>query len=406
MSFFPKITTAPADGPSVDAFGRQRVGEPFTLFDSKQLIDGGPLFWATQTVSGSTINWMVNRSSTILTTSGTVGSQAIRQTKRRFNYQPGKSLFINQTFVMGPPVPGIRKDVGYFDENDGIYFQQDMTGTLNFVRRSNVTGQPVDIHIPQSLWNLDRFDGTGPSGIVLNPAQAQILAIDMQWLGAGRVRMGFEINGVLFYAHQFSHANQINSVFMSKPNLPVRAAVICQSGSLSGSLEHICASVISEAGYDPPGLIFSANRSTSSISVDQNAIYPLLSLRMMSGSLTTNVLLQSIRIISETGSNFLWQLFLNPTINGGTDNANWTKNFGSSLQYDISRTTANTLSGGILLDSGYGTEAADFVAQAEPSVFAFGSQIDGTQDQVVLGITYLGMGSSNMLGAMTWRELP
>ncbi len=41
------------DTPEIDAFGRKRVSDVFTLFDSKQLYDNLPLLYDDQQVSGS-----------------------------------------------------------------------------------------------------------------------------------------------------------------------------------------------------------------------------------------------------------------------------------------------------------------------------------------------------------------
>ena len=408
MSFFPKITTSPADGPNTDAFQRQRVGTPETLFDSKQLLDGMPLLWATQNTSGSFTTWTVNRSSTIMTATSSVGSRAVRQTRRRFNYQPGKSLLVNQTFIMGSFVPGFRKDVGYYDENNGLFFQQDATGSLNLVRRSNVTGTAINTIVSQSLWNLDRLDGSGPSGFKLDPSRAQIMAIDMQWLGVGRVRMGFIFSGSLVFAHQFTHSNEATAVYMSVPNLPVRHTITCDSGSFNATstLEHICSSVISEGGYDPKGLLFAADRGPNLQSgIDSSALYPLISLRLKSGSLTTNVLPRLIDVLTTTNNaTFRWALVLNPTING-SDAASWVPVTSSSVEYDVSRTITNSLSGGIVLRSGYASNASQLEEALVDSAFAFGAEVDGTRDQLVLAVQTVGGGTNAFVGSITWREL-
>ena len=41
------------NNPTGDAFGRLRVSEPTTLFDSKQIFDAQPLLWDDQETSGS-----------------------------------------------------------------------------------------------------------------------------------------------------------------------------------------------------------------------------------------------------------------------------------------------------------------------------------------------------------------
>ena len=76
---------------TLDAFGRSRVSEPYTVFDSKQLGSNQSLFWDDQETSGSgtSSDYSEDTSSTTLTVSATTAGTRVRQTFQRFNYQPG-----------------------------------------------------------------------------------------------------------------------------------------------------------------------------------------------------------------------------------------------------------------------------------------------------------------------------
>lgn len=78
----------------LDAFGRFRTSSPQTLFDSKLLHDNAPLFWDDQQTSGAstTSTYNTNQSSVTLHVATTTAGTRVRQTFRRFNYQPGKAL--------------------------------------------------------------------------------------------------------------------------------------------------------------------------------------------------------------------------------------------------------------------------------------------------------------------------
>ena len=265
------------DQTSIDAFGRSRVSTPTIQFDSKQLFDNRSIFWATSTATGATTTYSSNRASTTLNATATAGSTAIRQTKRRFNYSAGRSLQIMETFVMGATPAGMTKRVGYYDGYNGIYFENS-GGTLNIVIRSNVTGTPTNTVIPQSSWNVDKLDGTGSSGITLDTTKVQLLVIDFEWLGTGRVRIGFDIDGKIRYAHQFLNANNLTSVYMSSPNLPCRYEITNVSSASASTLEHICTSVISEGSIQPEGQLLSVDRGVSVLTgVNNAALYPLVS---------------------------------------------------------------------------------------------------------------------------------
>jgi hypothetical protein len=406
MTYFPKIMTTPADGEGIDAFGRQRVSNPVTLFDSKQLNGNQPLLWVNQT-SSANISFQFGRSSMYLNVTSSAGSTAIRQTRTRFDYQPGKSLLINSTFVMGLAVAGIQKQVGYFDENNGVFLEQSTSGSIAWAIRSNVTGTPVNTYVSQSLWNLDKLDGNGPSGIRLDLTKAQIMSIDLQWLGVGRVRTGFVISGNLVYTHEFNHANSTSVVYMSTPNLPVRSMIQCMSTSLNATatLESICTSVISEGGYNHKGLIFSADRAATTLTgVDSAALYPLVSIRLRSGALGSNVTPLVIDALTTTNNaTFRWALVLNPGING-VDAASWVQITNSSVEYDISRTTTNSLTGGTVLRSGYATTTSHAEEILVDSAFTLGAEVDGTRDQFVLAVQTVGAGTNAFVGSFTWNE--
>ena len=174
--------------------------------------------------SGTSTSFNVNRASTTLSVSAFTAGTRIRQSKRCFNYQPGKSQFVVRTFVMGAAVNGVTKETGYFDGINGICLRQQASG-ISLVVTSNATGSPVDTVIPQSSWNVDKLDGTGASGLALDLSKVQIMLIDFEWLGAGTVSIGFFINRQLYYANMFHNANILDTVYMSNPNLPLRKVI-------------------------------------------------------------------------------------------------------------------------------------------------------------------------------------
>jgi hypothetical protein len=81
----------------------------------------------------------------------------------------------------------------------------------------------VDTRIPQSEWNLDKADGTGPSGYVLDLTKMQMFYIDYSWYGAGFIRWGLRgPEGDVFYVHKLPNNNVNNEAYMRSGNLPAR----------------------------------------------------------------------------------------------------------------------------------------------------------------------------------------
>jgi hypothetical protein len=390
------------DQASIDAFGRGRVSEVVTLFDSKQLFDGRTVFWSVSTATGGTTTYNTNRASTSLNVTSTNGSQAIRQTKRRFNYAPGKSLMILNSFIMGATASGITKRAGYFDANNGLFLLNN-GGTLSVVVRSNVTGTPTDIAVAQSSWNIDKLDGTGSSGLTLDVTKIQIFMVDFEWLGSGRIRFGFIINGKITYVHQVLNANNLSSVYMSTSNLPCRYELNNVSSSSSSTFECICTSVVTEGATQPEGLLLSADRGVTALaSVTSASQFPLVSIRLDNTKTGATITPINLSVLASSGTtSFRWALILNPTV-AGTDAASWTSITGSAVQYDVSRTTTNTLTGGTTLASGYSVNAATVSADFN-TVLTLGVDLTNTSDQLVLAVQTT-TGTDSFLGSVTWRE--
>ena len=246
-------TALNSTSPTRDAFSRLRVSEPLHLFASKQLANNQPLFWDDAVLSGAgtSSTYNTNQASTTLAVSNLTAGSRARQTFRSFQYTPGKSQLIDLTFVSTAPAAGITKRVGYFNTNNGLYFEQAGT-TLQVVTRTFTSGAVVNNAVTQANWNLDKLDGSGgagnPSGLTLDVTKTQILVIDFQWLGVGAVRFGFNINGVLYYVHQFRNANNLSLVYTQIPSLPLRYEITNDGTGGVASLTHICASVASEGG--------------------------------------------------------------------------------------------------------------------------------------------------------------
>jgi hypothetical protein len=389
-------------GAARDAFGKLRVSNPTTTFDSKLIFDKAPIVWAEKLETGGTSTYQANRSSVNLAVTSTAGSKVTRQTRRRFNYQPGKSQLILATFVLGSPVAGIRKRVGSFDQDNGLFLEQNTAGTLRVVRRTFVSGAAVDNAVDQSSWNLDPLDGTGPSGITLDVTKTQILVIDYEWLGVGRVRFGFNIDGVTTYCHEFLNANNLTSVYITTPNAPIRYEIENVSAGAGDSLEAICCSVQSEGGVQGLGITRWVSRPAVFAGIGTSFL-SLIGFRLKSANLDAAVFPLLASVLATTAANSEWAVFLNPTV-AGVDAASWVNITDSSLQYDISRDATNVISGGTQLAGGFFSNNADNANQFVGGILALGSDVDGVQDELVLAVRSI-TGTNTFIGGMNMSEL-
>lgn len=77
--------------------------------------------------------------------------------------------------------------------------------------------------VPQTEWNVDRVDSTGPSGYSLDVSKMQMVFIDYSWYGAGTIRFGFRgINGDIIWCHSMPMNNVNTAAYMRSGNLPAR----------------------------------------------------------------------------------------------------------------------------------------------------------------------------------------
>lgn len=400
MSYFAMLRQLPA---MLDAFGRLRVSNPQTLFSSTLLYDNAPMLWDDVEVSGggTSSTYNTNQSSVTLAVSATTAGRRVRQTYRRFLYQPGKSQLVSLTGIIGTPAADITRGIGLYDDANGVFFQSAPT-TVNVVIRSSTSGAPVDTTIAQANWNIDKMDGSGPSGVTLDFSKAQIFFFDFQWLGVGLVRFGFVVGGIFYPAHAEPHANIDNLVYMSIPNLPLRYEIANGGAGGAASMLQICNSVLSEGGIEFVGQVRAASRNiTPFITLNDSDLYPLIAIRLQSTKLSSIVQPVSTSVLSPTNADLELQLLLNPTVTGTA--LSFTPVANSSVEADVTTTNASKVSAGTLLNSSL--VAANASIQVPNQVeFQLGSSIAGVSDILVLAVRRLTGAAETIYGTMGWHE--
>lgn len=396
---------------ATDAFGRLRVSNPQTLFDSKtryfnhntssQLIGGG-----------GTVVYEANSSSVKMNVGTVNGDYVYRETKNVFPYQPGKSLYVLNSFCMASSKNNLRQRVGFFGAQNGIYFEQS-GATLNMVIRSYSTGVLVEDRVSQSAWNGDRLNGQGgaqnPSGILLNPALDQILWIDIEWLGVGSVRTGFIINGEFILCHTFHHANipstpgvtDNTTTYMTTATLPVRYEIE-NTGLTTGasSMRQICSTVISEGGYQEHGIIETAGTGITQkdLGLAGNGPVPIVSIRLASTRLDAVVVPSQIDILSSSVDYFMFKLILNGTL----ANSTWSGTSSTgTVQYD---TAATAVTGGTVIYSGYASSRTQVEVPSDALFFQLGRTLSNVSDIITLSMESVG-NNPKVLAQLGWTEL-
>jgi hypothetical protein len=395
-----------------DAFGRTRVSNPLTLFDSSHRYRDNNLWDSLVIGTGSTVGFATTAGLVNMTVG--VGSTAsvIRETTKVFSYQPGKSLLTMNTFILNPPKENLRQRVGYFGADNGIYFEVDGT-TAYFVERSLSLG--TETRVSQSNWNIDKLDGTGVSGITLDLTKAQILWMDIEWLGLGNVRLGFIIDGKFIHAHTFQHANIIQSTYITTASLPLRYEISNTGITTSAStLKQVCSTVISEGGYELRGLqqaISTPIITPVDLPTPRGTYYPVISIRLKApvngqpDRLDAIVIMTALSLMGTgNGPQYNWQIRASATTSGGI----WVSaGDDSAVEYKLD---GGTVSGGRVLASGFLTSAnqsSQSVDILKEALFKFQLERNGltkTPYELTL-VAASDTAGADIFASMDWEEI-
>jgi hypothetical protein len=375
ITSYPQLVTLSGTGNEVrftptgtDAFGRLRTSEPLTLFDSTHRYAQNDL-WAEDTTGGGSSTFNADEGLVEIDVGTTSGDEVLRETFKVFAYQPGKSLLVMQSFVMEPAKTNLRQRSGYFGAENGFFVELDGT-TVNLVKRSYVTGSTVDTKIAQASWNGDKLDGTGTSGVTLDLTKVQLMWLDMEWLGAGSVRMGFVIDGVFILCHTFHAANVITSTYITTGSLPLRYEITNTGTTASAStLKQICSTVISEGGYELRGRQQAVGTpiATPYDLTNADTYYPIISIRLKSARLDAIAIQTALSLIGvSNNANYNWRMVASGTTTGGT----WTSGgANSSIEYNLTGTsfslgTGRILASGWFQGSNQGSSVIDILKEA------------------------------------------
>jgi hypothetical protein len=361
---------------ALDAFGRLRTSDCFTTFNYyPSLLSNNTTLDIDVWVSGQTGGAQSYNSQNYINMplSGSGVTYSIRTTKQPMIYQPGKSRLIYMTGVLMtslPPTPGtVNSHMGIFNVDNtspsppntpvitqGTYLRCD-GGNLYW---EDVMQGPTTISVVQTSWNIDTFNGSGPSGktlTVTNATQNLLIVIDQEWLGVGRIRCGFIIDGIIYYAHQFLH-NAMTIQYTNTPRLNLSYYIT--SLNVSNAMRQMCSTNILEGGYFTTGRINSVTTPFSSfVTMNSTNNFVLLAMRVSSSFPYATFFTKAISLYFTGGggkyAEYTIQLHsTNGSIGALTGAApSFTNLPNSSIQYYIGNGTVYVSTNGFIIGSGY-----------------------------------------------------
>lgn len=400
------------DGAPRDAFQRLRVSQATSLFDTSFEYGIDDHEWSTSVAAGGTVTHSTASGVVSLNVTSATTSSAVLQSLRYHRYQPGKSQLVLMTGVVGAGVGGVIKRVGYFDANNGLFLEQVGTNSY-FIRRTDTSGSVYDWAVDQTQWNIDPLDGNGVSGKTLQIDKTNILLIDFQWLGVGRVRMGFDIDGVVCYAHEWLNAGNLTVPYMRTPNLPLRYEIYKTGDVNTASLKAICCSVVSEGGIEFTNSDnFSVSATTGRTVATRRAILSIRPKATFSGLVNRGRIDPVSTSILATGTNVvtLIELVYNPTFQTSSGSLTWTSaNTGSIVEYSVhGDANAGAFTGGDVIDSFVIAGSTQQRASQLGSIlakFPLVLDIAGANPKAFSIVATDVSGTATVFGTMAWNEV-
>jgi hypothetical protein len=312
--------------------------------------------------------------------------------------------------IGGAAKTNVTKRWGLYSDTNGFFIQQTGTG-LSVVYRTNITGSVVNTIIDRASWNLDKLDGTGPSGFNLDVTKGAVFLLEYTWHGAGRVRFGVKAAKANIYFHEFDFDNSQTYTYSRNPYQPIKAEIINTASTASATELHVhtISAYVHNHKQEAANIIFSASRGVTYKTMAGGVYRPLLSIRpaLLFNSRINRVTVEPLSCQVFTTNNPLnVQLILNPTTITG---ASWVLvNSASAVKFDIA---ATAYTGGTIVQEFYVPANTDLITGAAPGTetsqigsFPLGLSIDGTTQDVLMVVARSLAGNTDTVANINWKE--
>ena len=386
-----------SDSPNLDAFGRLRTAAVQNLLDIKHVYDKNPL-QISEVTAGTATSIFDQQYARVRMSTSANNDLVIRQTKTHPIYQPGKSQLIEASFGNFAIETNVIKRIGVFQSTTGTPYNSVFDGM--FLESNGVTSAiTFNIYLSgsctysadTSVWNNSDFDVNN-----FNWSDVNLMTVDYQWLGVGRVRFGMVLSGQTFYFLDYTAANNISTVYMSSPNQPIRYE-IRQVGAGSGYFDMICSQTSTEGAlnglYSTVSVPYTATTTLSTSGVK----YPYIGYRLKESYKSVTSQYDSISILNTSNDNYLLTMEFNPTL---SSTPTWVDIPNSPFQYALADGTPTIIAPGHVMTSliGQAGTSALTTTKLDDNQIRVGSNVNGTLDEMWLCLTPLGA-NATFIGA-------
>ena len=256
-----------------DVVGRMKVSLHQNIYEADFEYGTQPMRWENLTVNTASAGSYANIAhapgigGVRMLVGNNAGDLTIRQSRPYQRYQPGKTMYMATAMNFGTPTANNFQRVGFFDDGNGVFFEQGAAtannpsgmycvirsdaGTVSFTDGTVTSSGPVDTKFSFENWYGD------PVASLIDWTKIQMLWIEYAWYGAGAIRWGCQLNGEPYVLHEVGTGNSSyrgsaqQFPWSRTGNLPVRYEQRNVGATTANSvLAHFGVSVVVEGRRD------------------------------------------------------------------------------------------------------------------------------------------------------------
>jgi len=377
------------DGANLDAFGRLRVSQVTNLLDIKHTYDKNPLL-VNELTNGSASSVYNQTNARVRMSTSANNDFVIRESKTNPIYQPGKSQLFEASFNNLVLESNVIKRIGGFVSTTGSPYNSVFDG---FFLESNGVTNEISFQIWKSGTTIfsaltTTWDSTQIDVSNIDWTKTQLMLVDYQWLGVGRMRFGMVFSGVPYYFTSHTSIDNKDTVYMSSPNQPVRYE-IRQTGAGSGYLDMICSGFSTEGPLAALYQTTSISHTATTTMATSGVKYPYIGMRLKQNFKSVNSNITQVFILNNSNDNYLVTIEFNPSL---STTPSWTDLSNTPFQYSLQNGTPTITASTFVLSSLIGEAGTSALStlDIDENQIKIGSGPNGTLDEMWVCITPLG----------------
>jgi len=214
----------------------------------------------------------------------------------------------------------------------------------------------TDTWITQANWNGDKLDGTGTSGVTIDPTKGNVWSIGMQYLGFGPVEIRCEVNPsgnnpTFVNVHTFDFPNSLTTPHVTQPSFPftMSAYNTTNTTSISVSAGSFAGFIEGKKRLKGPRhtIIAETNNFVGSTASTYYPLFTIANRRVFNSRANQSVInIISTSVAHDDATPITFYLIKNATLLGNPDFSEY--HSGSALLVDKAATTCTTIDRNIL----------------------------------------------------------